>query len=142
MVQTRVSDERIGTRTQQFIRTLPGRRPNAFQASTYPQSQAAINSGVTAELSNLTRQMEEMKRMLTMSIEIQMDTQRAVRQEVAAIFSSFAQGFLIPRAADSPLNQPTMLHPPISTPVSSGQCVIKQLEQSQKSWILLQSEGC
>jgi len=128
MVQTRISNEDIGVRTQDFIRSLPGRRPDVQTASrgtaAYPQSQAAINAGVTAELTNLTRQMEEMKRMLAMSMEIQMDTQRAVRQEVAAIFSSFAQGFLAPRAANSPLNQPTMLHPPISTPVSSGQCVI------------------
>jgi len=129
MVQTRISNENLGAQTRQFIRSLPGRRPHAAATSTphthiHTQSQAAINHGVTAELNSLKSQMEEMKRMLAMSMEIQMDTQRAVRQEVAAIFSSFAQSFISAAPQSAAGAPPFMMQPPASTPVTSGQCVI------------------
>merc|ERR1719171_1405245 len=35
--------------------------------------------------------------MLSVSLEVQMDTQRAIRQEVAAVFSAFMTDYLMPR---------------------------------------------
>jgi len=152
MVQSRIDNDTgppNQTQTQEFVRSLPGRRPIEQQQqqqqyqhqqqqpqSFFPRSQAAINSGVTAELGELKSQMDEMKRMLAMSMEIQMDTQRAIRQEVSAIFSSFMQSYQQPRAttgevpvhtpipSEGPVHTPTLFAPPISTPVCTGQCVI------------------
>jgi len=128
MVQTRIANEQLGNRTQQFIRNLPGRRRPSTTSTTgtgtgtggYTQSQAAINQGVSAELNSLKSQLEEMTRMLHMSMEIQMDTQRAVRQEVAAVFTSFTQQFTA--GTGTPFTG--MQGPVVSTPVSSGCCVV------------------
>lgn len=91
-----------------MIRSLPGRRPrnnNHNHNRTFaiplsnPISHSVVNHAVSEELEAMRTQMDEMRRMLAMSMEIQMDTQRAVRQEVAAVFSTFMKDFLMPRAA-------------------------------------------
>lgn len=44
---------------------------------------------MSREIQSLKSQMEEMKNMLRLSFDLQMDIQRAIRQEVAAALSAF-----------------------------------------------------
>ena len=46
---------------------------------------------LSSEISSLKQQVAEMKEMMQMTFEMQMDTQRAIRQEVAAVFGAFMQ---------------------------------------------------
>lgn len=87
---------------QRFIRSLPSTsRPtppvptqratrNAPHAAPRPMSMST-QLNLSAELSAMKMQMEEMKRIMQMNFEVQMDTQRAIRQEVAAVFGAFMQ---------------------------------------------------
>lgn len=54
-------------------------------------SDISENADMNSEILSLRRQLDEMKRMMAMSLEMQMDTQRAIKQEVAAVFASFMQ---------------------------------------------------
>lgn len=47
------------------------------------------NMHMSREIQSLKSQMEEMKNMLRLSFDLQMDIQRAIRQEVAAALSAF-----------------------------------------------------
>lgn len=54
-------------------------------------SDISENADMNSEILSLRRQLDEMKRMMAMSLEMQMDTQRAIKQEVAAVCASFMQ---------------------------------------------------
>ena len=54
------------------------------------------------EVEDLRREMNEMKQMLRMTMEIQLDTQRSIQQEVSSIFNTFMTEYLAS-------------HPPVST---------------------------
>lgn len=91
-----------GELVQQFIRSLPpGQRPQRVPSranaapppgrSNFPFTSQPRNMHVTSEVRSLKEQMAEMRQMLQMTYEMQMDTQRAIRQEVSAVFSAFMQ---------------------------------------------------
>lgn len=90
-----------GAAVAEIIRSLPRTR-RTQQASTprynhSMSSPAHENSGyISDEVRQLRHQLDDMKRMMAMSLEMQMDTQRAIRQEVAAVFSAFMQEYLNP----------------------------------------------
>ena len=54
-------------------------------------SDISENADMNSVVLSLRRQLDEMKRMMAMSLEMQMDTQRAFKQEVAAVCASFMQ---------------------------------------------------
>eukprot|EP00794_Sanderia_malayensis_P005423 gene5423-6101_t len=88
-----------GEIVQRFIRSLPTQPRSALPAtnnatrrnvsSTTVPNRAQLN--MSSEISDLKTQLEEMKRMMQMSFEVQMDIQRSIRQEVSAVFGSFMQ---------------------------------------------------
>lgn len=89
-----------------MIRSLPRSRPPPQPASqaqhpTHPQRPTAVFAQHSAqiaseEIQQLRHQVDEMKRMLAMSMEMQLETQRALRQEVSAVFTAFMQDYLQP----------------------------------------------
>lgn len=90
---------------EQFIRSLPSAsRPprtsnatprngtaNARTSFSSQLNQRSQNLQLNAEIGTLKQQMTEMREMLRMTMEMQMDTQRAIRQEVSAVFGAFMQ---------------------------------------------------
>ena len=116
-----------GEIVQQFIRSLPPAprpRASAFNANTAQSARPSQttsrsqNMQLSSEISNLKQQMAEMKEILQMTFEMQMDTQRAIRQEVSAVFSAFmqqmSQGWselLIPSSFLPPLLPSPLFHP-------------------------------
>jgi hypothetical protein len=65
----------------------------------------------------MRQQMEEMRTMLRLTFELQMDMQRSIRQEVAAALSGRAQ-------TGTPDVSTATPPPPVSQPASEGQCII------------------
>ena len=61
----------------------------------YHEHQASAST--SNEVHELRQQIIEMKEMLAMTMEVQLDTQRAIRQEVSAIFTAFMQDYLAPQ---------------------------------------------
>ena len=112
-LQARVAEVGGGDAVQQFIRNLPPAPrptpvpvPAAFprtprQRPIQEQTRGASRPmslseriNVTSEIDSLKKQVEEMKQMLQISFELQMDTQRAIRQEVSAVFGAFMQQWM------------------------------------------------
>jgi len=88
---------------------------------------------------DLRREMNEMKQMLRMTMEIQLDTQRSIRQEVSSIFNTFMTEYLASHPQVSgqhnfnQLHQQQQLAQSISTiqqnsntttPMERGKCII------------------
>jgi len=124
MMQERVESTGNGEAVAQFIRTLPTiQRRSPTQQQRLPTiDERSTSSG---EIHQLRQQLQEMKQMMAMSMEIQLDTQRAIRQEVSAIFTAFMKDYLAPRAEQhEDVELPTLMHPNRSTPIQRGQCVI------------------
>lgn len=120
MVQERVSN--IGTTETPDIRgeILRNRRSRDSNSES---------GDMASEIHNLKRQVEEMKRMMAMSLEVQMDTQRAIKQEVSAVFASFMQQMMAASNTDTsvqvrPNNKTFWSQPPQSRTVAAGQCII------------------
>ncbi|XP_025093726.1 LOW QUALITY PROTEIN: uncharacterized protein LOC112563692 [Pomacea canaliculata] len=85
-----------------------------ISATAVPYTQT--NMHMSREIQSLKSQMEEMKNMLRLSFDLQMDIQRAIRQEVAAALSAFTgQG----DAAASVETQASR-----SVPVNDAYCLI------------------
>jgi len=127
LIQNRVPEN--GVAVAEFIQTLPRtqRPPHPIQrtASSSLFNHSSSTAHLSDEVHQLRQQLHEMKRMMAMTMEIQMDTQRAIRQEVAAIFTTFMQDYLLPsRAGQTPSHQPTVVHPRTSQVIQAGQCVI------------------
>lgn len=124
-VETVGSDGRV---VEQFVRSLPGNR-NHYHAPHQYQVAASTSN----EIHELSKQINEMKQMLAMTMEIQLDTQRAIRHEVSAIFNAFIQDYL---ASDRVSTSTSSVHPeqpsrpftlpqPVqSSPINRGQCVV------------------
>jgi len=127
MVEQRVSNVGNGENVQNAIRSLPRtERPmqQMLPQVTNLQSTASINAAMSVEMNSLRQQLDEMKRMMAMQMEIQIDTQRSIRQEVSAIFATCMQQYMSPNNGAPVINQPTLFNPQRSAPVASGQCVI------------------
>ncbi|XP_057312548.1 E3 ubiquitin-protein ligase LRSAM1-like [Hydractinia symbiolongicarpus] len=129
IVRSRVQDAGNGASVQAFIRSLPRRTgPIPRNQPRNVQLEASMNENTASELHSLRHQLDEMKRMMAMSMEIQLDTQRAIRQEVAAVCSAFIKDMLSQTqgrsTVEAGMQQPTLFYPPRSTTVTSGQCVI------------------
>ena len=93
-----------GEAVAQFIRSLPAtrRRPTPAQRPSHSTRLPTINENVGAiasshEVQELRQELQEMKQLMAMTMEVQLDTQRAIRQEVSAIFTAFMQDYLTPR---------------------------------------------
>lgn len=90
-----MQDAGNGASVQAFIRSLPRRTgPILRNQPRNVQLEASMNENTVSELHSLRHQLDEMKRMMAMSMEIQLDTQRAIRQEVAAVCSAFMRDIL------------------------------------------------
>jgi len=91
-----------GQAVAQFIRSLPTpqRRPTPVsQHQPHGIRLPTINENGGAsshEVQELRHELQEMKQLMEMSMEIQLDTQRAIRQEVSAILTAFMQNYLNP----------------------------------------------
>jgi len=119
-----------GEVVEQFIRSLPSaprpRTNNADRMQATRTSQVTSrtqNMQLSSEISSLKQQVAEMKEMMQMTFEMQMDTQRAIRQEVAAVFGAFMQQMSQAAASGLPSHQ-TAIPTQNSVPVAAGSCVI------------------
>ncbi|KAK2151649.1 hypothetical protein LSH36_356g06010 [Paralvinella palmiformis] len=137
--------ETDGQRVQQFIQNLPpshtvrndfshlGINAGAFSddfdeisvisaTATVAARHAQINPGISREMAAIKAQLSEMRNMLQMSFDVQLDIQRAIRQEVAAaindVIGERTHGDRPPSlVADS-------FTPSAATPFIDGNCVI------------------
>jgi len=100
LVRTRVEQVGNGPQVQQAIRNLAQQQErqqtNTNNAGAH-QNTFQVNQHFSNEMDIMKRQVDEMKQMLSVSLELQMDTQRAIRQEVSAVFAAFMSDYLMPR---------------------------------------------
>ncbi|XP_071089724.1 uncharacterized protein [Haliotis cracherodii] len=83
----------------------------SISATAVPYTQSNLH--LSREISSLKSQMEEMKNMLKLSFDLQLDIQRAIRQEVAAAVSQATGATAAPPATAT-----------LSHPVSDTHCLI------------------
>ncbi|XP_065071416.1 uncharacterized protein LOC135696069 [Rhopilema esculentum] len=133
LFQERAQNVGGGEIVEQFIRSLPrsNRQPprtanhsNISQRRTSSRPMTGTQrQQLTTEVNSLKTQMDEMKRMLQTTLEIQMETQRSIRQEVSAVFAAFMEQ--VGQASGSvSSNQFRIPERDLSGPVSAGSCVI------------------
>ncbi|XP_035824188.1 uncharacterized protein LOC101846543 isoform X2 [Aplysia californica] len=138
LVQDRVSSSGTnGQAVENFIRNLPasGVPRNDFTDLGIPPAQdldnldnvsvtnisahsvpyTQTNTHLSREIQGLKSQMMEMKNMLKLTFDLQMDIQRAIRQEVAAAMSQFAEQGASGGAAAVPVS---------TKPVNDTHCLI------------------
>ncbi|KAK3590185.1 hypothetical protein CHS0354_041241 [Potamilus streckersoni] len=141
-VQHRVhSTQADGSRVQEFVRSIPQSQPHirndfsnlglpvsnqfgdnwdnisvtSISAAAVPYTQT--NLYMSREIHSLKAQLEEMKNMMKVSFDLQLDIQRAIRQEVAAAMTQ--------ALASGGLNSAATSHQPVhSTPVNDTHCLI------------------
>lgn len=135
-----------GQRVQEFIQSIPQTRPHiqndfselglppahaednwdnvsvtSVRTSTVPYTQT--NLYMSRELAALKAQMQEMKNMMKVSFDLQLDIQRAIRQEVAAGIAA-ATANLGAGQAEASTSTSTAQFPRKSRPVSDTHCLI------------------
>ena len=101
ILQERAQNIGGGEIVEQFIRSLPRSSPQPPRAANHSnisqrRSPSRPMTGtqrqqLSTEVNSLKTQMDEMKRMLQTTLEIQMETQRSIRQEVSAVFAAFME---------------------------------------------------
>jgi len=129
MVQQRVESLGGNTTTPRpFVRSQQPRQRPPIQRPTPLRTINERGASSPQEIQELRQELNEMKQLLRMTMEVQLDTQRAVRQEVAAVFQAFMSDYLAskPDQQDRPtssaiLNIQQNNH---ITPVQRGQCAV------------------
>ena len=137
LIQDRVQAVGNGAAVQEFIQSLPGTRsanPNRAGSNNSQyrsaRSQHMLDNSVAVEMQGLRQQLDEMKRMVSVSFELQIDTQRIIRQEVSAVFNAFMQDYLIPKQREGASSSASQVTGSASssenrnTPAASGKCII------------------
>ncbi|XP_071948242.1 uncharacterized protein [Antedon mediterranea] len=102
-----------GQRVSEFVQSIrPSRRIqrndfrhlgiNAPRPQNDPREETTLPS---LEFESLRRQMEELKNMVQLTFDLQMDMQRAIRQEVAAALTGRSGTETLPQSATQPANE-------------------------------------
>ena len=85
---------RNATTPRQFVRSQQPRQRAPIQRPTPLRTISERGASSSQEIQELRQELHEMKQILRMTMEVQLDTQRAVRQEVAAVFEAFMSDYL------------------------------------------------